>query len=127
MTFDLDAARAQRREAAGDPSEFVFGGDTFTVPPSSEWPISVRDSLTGGDVVAAMKEILGEQWETFSGHGPTIGDVTALLDWVAGENGMGSSGKSSDSSDSSKSTPKRSKRTSSASTRQTSVSSIAAV
>jgi hypothetical protein len=118
--FDLDAARAQRREASGQGSEFTFGGSTFTVPPSSEWPISVRDQLSSGEVASAMQGILGDQWAEFDKLGPTIGDVSDLLDWVASENGMGSAGKSSGSSSSSRSTPKRSKRTSSGTTGSTS-------
>ena len=117
--FDLDAARAQRREAAGEPATFTFGGEQYHVPPSSEWPLGVRDLLVGGDLQGAMRELLNGQWERFHAAGPTMGDVGDLHDWISESNGMRSAGNSSGSSGTSRSTPKRSRRTSSVTTTST--------
>lgn len=87
--FDLDAARAAAREAIGESFRFRFGGQTFTVPPSKEWPLSVTDCLSRGDIVGAMRLLLGDdQWPTFDLHTPTLGDVERLLTAVAADAGV---------------------------------------
>lgn len=58
MPFDLDAVAA---EANGEPFEFTFGGDTYTLPPSVD--LRVVGALTAGDVTDALRRLLGaEQW-----------------------------------------------------------------
>lgn len=83
LTFDMDAARAARAEAVGDPFPFTFGGQAFTIPSPKEWPIEATGSLAVGDVVAAMRLLLGEQYEAFTLHKPTLADVEDLLGAVA--------------------------------------------
>lgn len=85
--FDLDAARAARREAVGEPFPFTFGGENFTLPPSKEWPLEATDFLADGHIGPAMKVLLGDrQWATFSALGATVGDLkdlfSALSNWT---------------------------------------------
>lgn len=84
--FDLDAARAARREAVGEPFPFTFGGDNFSLPPSREWPIEATDLIAEGQIGRAMKVLLADQWLTFSALGATVGDLrdlfSALSSWT---------------------------------------------
>ena len=100
VDFDLDAARKSAadgatREAVKAPFRFRLGGQTFTVPPMTEWPIQFETFLSAGQLSAAMQELLGdEQMAEFATHRPTFGDLQALMerigDW-AGVDGLGNS------------------------------------
>ena len=91
--FDLDAAGAAIREALGDPFRFVYGGEEFTVPPVKAWPIKVTALLAEGDMVGAMRLLLGpEQAERMFDASATplaMGDVEALFTAIARWSGVG--------------------------------------
>lgn len=74
MTFDLDAARAKRREKAGDPFTFTVGGETFSLPPQTEWPITVGDALAEGKVTEAFALLVDP-----IPPGLTIGDLNDIM------------------------------------------------
>ena len=91
--FDLDAARAARREAMGDGFAFVFGGQTFTCTPTKEWPVAVLASLSDGDLTGALELILGdEQYQRFMEQQPTSGDVQDLMEALGKDAGVGGAG-----------------------------------
>ena len=91
--FDLDAAGAARREAAGEGFSFSFKGATFTCLPSTEWPITVSLALTKGDLITALSDVLGEeQAEVFLAGKPTMGDVETLMTQIAEHGGAGDVG-----------------------------------
>lgn len=84
--FDLDAARARRKEAAGDGVPFIFGGETFHIPPGTEWGLDIPMKAADGDLLGVFRDLLGdEQFERFVSHGPTVGDVETLFEHVNGE------------------------------------------
>lgn len=86
--FDLDAAAASRREAAGEPFRFVFGGQEFTCLPAKEWPVAVTALLTS-DLVGAVKAILGpEQADDFMAMNPTFGDIEDLMTALSAYSGF---------------------------------------
>lgn len=91
--FDLDAAAAARREAAGEPFRFVFHGQEFTCLPAKEWPIQVSEMLTQ-DMVEAVRLILGagEQADAFLALNPTMGDVESLMTAIAEFSGFQNAG-----------------------------------
>lgn len=86
--FDLDAARAARREAVGESFPFTFGGVGFTLPPSKEWPLEATDLLADGQIGGAMKVLLGDQWATFSAQGATVGDLKDLFSALSAWTGL---------------------------------------
>jgi hypothetical protein len=91
--FDLDAARAARKEAAGVGFKFKFGGRSYTCLPAKEWPIEVMGSLGDGDMVGALEMILGaDQMEKFMANKPTSGDVEDLMNALGDDAGVGNSG-----------------------------------
>ena len=92
--FDLDAAAAARREAAGEPFTFTWHGDEFACLPAKEWPITVAAMLTT-DMPEAVRLILGggDQADAFMAHNPTMGDIedlmTALAEYSGFSGGLG--------------------------------------
>lgn len=91
--FDLDAAAAARREAAGEPFTFTYREQEFTCLPAKEWPITVT-ALLGTNMPEAVRLILGggEQAEEFMALNPTLGDVESLLAALAEWSGIGDLG-----------------------------------
>lgn len=115
-TFNLNALVDEAREES---HPFTFGPDNekFALPAIEDWPLEVVDHLDSGRVVEAMRGALGDQWEAFSAHKPTLRTVRVLMDKITKDQGLGESGNSSGSPSSSKSTAKRQKPTSSATTK----------
>jgi hypothetical protein len=87
--FDLDAARAARREAEGEGFRFVWNGVDFVCAPAKEWPIAVNGALSNGDIEGALLGILGdEQGPVFLAGKPTMGDVETLMTEIAKYSGV---------------------------------------
>lgn len=91
--FDLDAAAAARREAAGEPFTFTYGGHKFKCLPAKEWPIQVT-ALLATNMPEAVRLILGggKQADAFMALNPTLGDVEDLLAALAEWSGIGDLG-----------------------------------
>ena len=89
--FDLDAARAARTEALGEPFTFTSYGQTFTAPSPKQWPIQVTAALSNGDLTGALEMLLGpDQSAAFLAAGPvTMGDIEALFTAIAKWAGVG--------------------------------------
>ena len=93
--FDLDAARAARREAAGKGFAFTWQGGEYVCLSAKEWPVTVLSKLAEGKVVEALQQILGdEQSEKFMAGEPTSGDVEDLITALSQYSGIGDSGNS---------------------------------
>lgn len=115
--FDLDAITAAESEANGEGHKVVWGGETFLVPRSNEWPLETFDEVLQGRVAAALAGILGDQWEAFyKAKRPTMGAAQALIEGLAEREGFRGLGESSRLSPSPNRATRRSKPTSSAST-----------
>lgn len=91
--FDLDAAAAARREAAGEPFTFTWKGQEFKCLPAKEWPIQVT-ALLATDMPEALRLILGggKQADKFIALNPTVGEVEDLLSALAEWSGIGGLG-----------------------------------
>jgi hypothetical protein len=117
VEFDLDAIVAAEAEAAGEPHKVTWGGETFLVPRTSEWPLETFDVLSQGNIAQALAGVLGDQWEAFyTARKPTMGAAHALLDGIAEREGFQDLGNSSASLPSPNRAMRRSRPTSSAST-----------
>lgn len=91
VAIDLDANKAARREAQGEPPIVVFGGETFTLP--IECPFTFIEDLDeieqaeksrdGGRAATATKHLveslLGDQYEAFMRHNPTMNDLESMV------------------------------------------------
>lgn len=106
--IDLDAARAARREAAGEGPEVVFKGERFTLAP--EIPFRVAENVSNmaraaaeGDqsssaaaVIEVLRSLFGEQWDRFEALNPSVADIQILLEeamksygFASAEEGLG--------------------------------------
>lgn len=82
--FDLDAKRAARREALGDPKVITWAGVDWELP--VELPYEVLEQhrlLTLGDlgaVVGIVKALLGDEWDAFvAAKRPSMQDCDELV------------------------------------------------
>lgn len=116
--FDLDAVVAAESEANGEPHEVTWGGETFSVPRTSDWPLETFDLLGQGEIASALAGVLGEQWEPFYlARKPTMGTAHALLNGIAEREGFQDMGESAASLPSPNRATRRSKQTSSTTTK----------
>lgn len=114
-TFDLDAARAARLEAKGEPRLFVFGGRKFELPP--ELPAEFAYLLD--DAKEALRYLLSDGFDDFWAQRPSREDLTDLVGWITKTYGT-SQGESPASDGSSTNGSGRSRRISPTTTRPTS-------
>jgi hypothetical protein len=91
MTFNVNAARAQRQEALGRAWTFELDDDTFELP--TELPRATARalrSLDDDDVDGLLRLLLGgRQYERFEQHELTMQDVAAILAAYGKETGLG--------------------------------------
>lgn len=109
MAFDLDKARAARREKLGEGPKVVIGGEEYEL--AVEMPYDVLEAMRGmaneltapTAIVDTVKALLGEE-----GHKaflalkppPTVDDCMELVDALMGEYGVDAPLTSSASSES---------------------------
>lgn len=90
--FDLDAAAAARREAAGEPFRFVWQGEEYAMLPATEWPVTISDRMAKGEMTDAVRLLLAADADRFLATDPTMGDIKDLMEAVAKFSGLGSLG-----------------------------------
>lgn len=120
MAIDLDAARAARREAQGEPPTVTFGGETFNLPVELPFDISemgtrLNEAQTSTEVAAAMRDtmkmLLADDYDRFMALRPSTQDLVVLVEGIPKEYGIGP-GESRASRRSSRSSTGRSRPTS---------------
>lgn len=81
-TINLDAARAARREAAGEFITVEFNGNTYQCP--SELPYAVLRQVKADDLDGALATLLGAKQakKLLSDDTLTLQDVNALLEGI---------------------------------------------
>ena len=87
-TINLDAARASRAEAAGEPVVVVFGGIEYELP--VELPIEA--AVAASDPMAFLRVMFGERHEEFLAARPSMQDVVTLAEGIAKAYGFESAG-----------------------------------
>lgn len=117
VSLDLDALRAQRAEARGEPKTFRANGTVWTLP--DELPLEVGIHMAQGNTLAALEGALGDQWVEFRKGNFSVNDFRALADGMDAIYGV-EMGESPASPSSSSSNGSRSRPTSNGSTRSTS-------
>lgn len=91
--FDLDAAKAAQQETLGEPFEFSYAGDKYSIPRSADWPVEISAHFAGEDALTAMRELLSiaegpEVAERFFAAKPTNGHIELLLTAAAKHEGL---------------------------------------
>lgn len=92
--IDLDAARLARAEAQQEAPVIRFAGKEWELP--NELPWSIAEAAASGDASAALRGIallLGDRWEEFKEHQPTLGDIVVIVQHVGELYGAGDQGK----------------------------------
>jgi hypothetical protein len=82
--IDLDAARAARAEAQLDAPVVRFNGKDYTLPVELPW--SIVEAATSQDsvkIIAAVKTLLGEQWNDFQEANVSVADMTVLIESIS--------------------------------------------
>lgn len=117
MRIDIDAARAARLEAEGEPHELVFHGQSYTVPAEAHWKFV--HYLNRGQIPSALAAGLGEDtWSAISEHA-TREDLRVVLDNLMDVWGIGNEGEANASGSSSPDGGSSSRPTSSGTTAST--------
>jgi hypothetical protein len=89
--FNVNAARAQRREAAGGTTwEFSIDGGIYTLP--RELPHTTVKALAktdDNDIETMMRLLLGDaQYDRFATHDLTLQDIEAILTAYGKQTGL---------------------------------------
>lgn len=117
-SIDLDAARAARAEAQGEPHTVVFGGQEYALP--AEIPAEFGFLLVEGNLPEAISSVLGESAGEFWAQKPSINDLEVFSEDMARLYGFEDAGNLSPSVPFSPNGGKPSRATSRASTTSTS-------
>jgi len=73
--------KAYQAEASNTSTEFVFEGETYTIPPAKLWPLSVLRAQEDGKMITAIELLLGkDQMAKFESKPRTMGDLEDLLE-----------------------------------------------
>ena len=92
QSFDLDQARAIRRDREGTSFNFLFGGEEYTCLTIKEWSLAVTELIALGKMNDAMRLILGDdQYDRFEAGGASIGDIEELVEALGKFSGVGDS------------------------------------
>ncbi|QCX80701.1 hypothetical protein C9F11_35590 [Streptomyces sp. YIM 121038] len=90
MSFNVNAARAQRLESLGLKWEFEVDGETFSLP--TEIPRRAAQalaSLADDDLDGLLALLLGdEQYKRLADHDLSVQDVAAVLNAYGEETGL---------------------------------------
>lgn len=90
-TFDVNAARAQRLEAAGGHTwPFTLDNETFTLPRElSRTTARAMAATDDNDIDAMLRLLLGDaQYERFARHELTVQDIAAILNAYGEQTGL---------------------------------------
>ncbi len=91
---DLDAARIARAEVEREAVTLRFNGKDWQLPSELPWAFVEASSGNTQDVMRALATLLGEQWEEFVRSGPSISDVTTLVEAIPALYGLDNLGNS---------------------------------
>lgn len=117
MRIDIDAARAARLEAEGEPHELVVGGKTYEIPPEAPWRFV--HYLARNQIGPCMAAVVGEDGWVQMSKDVSHADVTELVDQLCNVWGLGDAGEADASGSSSPDGGSSSRPTSSGTTAST--------
>lgn len=69
-----------KADALGNNVSFEFDGDTYVIPPASEWDLDALEAFEADKVVTCVRLILGDaQWSGFRKTHRTVGDLNRMF------------------------------------------------
>lgn len=75
---------AAKQEAKKQNHTFIFDGEKYTVPPTSEWDLDVLEAVEDDKAIAIVRSLLGPvQWAKFKTKPRKVEDLTALFEALA--------------------------------------------
>lgn len=75
--------KAIKAEAQSTHTDVEYQGQTYSVPPTMEWDLDVLEALEDGQIVKAVRALLGEeQYQKFKSTKPTVADLNALFEEI---------------------------------------------
>ncbi len=90
--IDLDAARIARAEVEREAVSLRFAGRDWVLPSELPWAFVEASSGDTKDVMRALATLLGDAWDEFVSSGPSISDVTTLVEAIPSLYGLDSLG-----------------------------------
>lgn len=83
------ATKALKAEAQNTHTDVEFDGQTYSVPPTMEWDLDVLEALEDGQIVKAVRALLGEeQYGQFKTKKRTVADLNALFEAIGAAAGF---------------------------------------
>ena len=71
---------AAQSEAIGSVCVVEYDGETYAVPPTSDWDVEALEAFEAGRVVALVTALLGaEQWAKFKAKGRKVSELAELF------------------------------------------------
>lgn len=94
MTEPKATANRATRRGKKDPHapvSFQFDGETYTAPPSDDWPFKVLGMLNRGQIEEVVVILLGEEQSAklLERDDLTVGDINRFFDVLKGAAGTG--------------------------------------
>lgn len=75
---------AAKAEATKKPHPFTFDGESYTVPNTTNWDLSVIEALEDEKIIAAVRAIVGlEQWAKFKKKTRKVEDLNAFFEKIS--------------------------------------------
>lgn len=79
-----------KAEALSAAVSLTYDGETYSIPPASEWDLDVLEHFEEGRVLALVKALLGpDGWARFRSKPRTVADLTDLMESVQEALGAG--------------------------------------
>jgi len=88
--FDLSAASAAAAaESPPVPFLFSYKDVNYTIPPATEWPLSLQAQIAAGDLEGALTGLLGEEpYKRLLTDGMTVGELNILFTKIGEASGV---------------------------------------
>jgi len=81
---DLDEARLARAETQGKAPEVKLGGKVYLLPNELSWNIvEAASSNNTVEIVNAVKDLFGDQWEDFKSNNLSVADLLVLIEKIS--------------------------------------------
>jgi hypothetical protein len=70
-----------KAEALGENVDVEYDGETYSIPPTSEWDLDALEAYEDGKVLATVRSVFGDaQWSKFRQKRRTAADLTKLVE-----------------------------------------------
>jgi hypothetical protein len=83
MTTAARKSAPAKADATGSNVSFEHDGQTYSVPPASEWGVETLEAFEDGKIIATVRTLLGdEQWSKYKAKGRKVTDLVSLFEAI---------------------------------------------